>query len=203
MSVFGEPLFSGRLRHDRATLSDVLAHVLDRGVKAEIEAIPAAKFATLSDEQVVSEIAGKLRIKPLRLDREAGSGTVTETQMAVRDVFGGTANVKGLRVIQSVPYTGDPALWELRPNQYDFSPPYGKVWTKTIEVGIEVRESEQDRAVEHIKSNLDSIQTYIGRQEQALTEFNARLESTILPLVTSRRAILQNANDLSSRLKGL
>lgn len=53
MSVFGEPLFSARRRHDRATLLGVLAHVLDRGVKAEIEAIPAAKFAALNDEQVV------------------------------------------------------------------------------------------------------------------------------------------------------
>jgi hypothetical protein len=203
MATVGEALFFGVKRHDRATLSDVLRHALTEEARRRVDAIREPDFSKKSNDEIVESVRAALAVEPLILLREQGKGDVTERDIHVESFRGGTVAVKGLQVVQRVPFTGDPALWELQPSQYDYSPPHGMVQGNDLIVGISVRENEKEAAIAHIKSTLDKVQIYIDRQTPDVMKFNEELSAAIVPHVVARRSTIESAKDLSGRLDGI
>lgn len=202
MAVLGNLLFSGLRSRGRVDLSDVL-RAQEQSITSAVDRIGSGRFAEQSDEELADEVCVILEVEPLKLNRSEGRGEVTECEVGVSDPFNGGVKVKGLRVRQVVPFVGDEQLWQLRPNQYDLNPPYGEVWGSSLMVGMEVRESEKESAIQHIKDTLNKIELWIERQSPQIEGFNSRLRGLVLPLIAARRERLKQASDLTDQMKGL
>lgn len=199
MSVIGNLLFySGQ----GPGLSDVLRHNLEKEVPAKVDHIPASDFESKSDEELMSAIVDQAKAEPLALRLDEAEGDVTEKSVTVRDVFGDTVVIPGLRVTKVVPFDGEAQLFKLQPNTWDMNPPRGEVQGQKLIVGMEVRESESESAVQYIEQTIARVQEHIGRQQGQIDEHNAQLSGVAAAAIQRRRASVGKASDLAARLRG-
>jgi uncharacterized coiled-coil protein SlyX len=199
MSVIGDLLFwSGR----GADLGDHLRHALQNAVPAEVDRLPVSDFADKSDDEIVATLVERIKAEPIGLRLDEAEPDVVERNVEVRDVFGGTATVPGLRVAKVVPFDGEEGLFKLTPNQWDTNPPRGQVRGNTLTVGMEVRASEDEQAIQYIEQTLASVQVYIDRQKAQLDEYNQQLPAAVRSAVERRRGTLGRASSVADRLRG-
>lgn len=200
MTLIGEALFCS-LR-TRADLSDVLRHNLEKEVPNKVERIAASEFSSKSDDELIAAIVEECRAEPLELRLPEAVGDVKERTLTVRSVFGENVTVPGLSVSKVVPFDGEAAFFDLKPNTWDMNPPYGQVRGRTLVVGMEVRESDSESAVQHIEETLTKVQTNIDRQKSQIAEYNNQLPGAVAGAIERRRATLGKASDLAARLRG-
>lgn len=199
MAVIGDLLFwSGR----GPALSDVLRHNLENEVPAQVDRIHASEFETKTDEELTAAIVAQAKAVPLSLRLDEADANVSEMSVNVQDFFGGTANVPGLRVTKIVPFDGEAAFFNMTPNSWDTNPPRGEVRGQKLIVGMEVRESESESAVQYIEKTLTRVQEHIGRQQGQIDEYNAQLPAIAATAIQRRRGSLGKASDLAARLRG-
>lgn len=199
MAVIGNILFwqsSGK-----ADLDDVLRQSLDRGVSTRVNALGETRFASETDEQLVAEIVEACCGEPLLLNLDRAESEVRTKRVVVHDHFDGDIEAPGLRVAKKVPFTGEAGLFHLRPNSWDTNPPYGEIQSGYLIVGLEVRESDSERALQYISGALQSVQEYIDRQRPQIEDHNAKLPLVVAPLIARRRASFQKAADIAERLR--
>jgi ribosomal protein L29 len=199
MSVVGDLLFySGR----GPGLSDVLRHNLETEVPAKVDRIPASAFDAKSDEELTAAIVEQAKAEQLSLRLDEADGDVAEKPVTVQDVFGGTATIPGLRVTKVIPFDGEAQFFNLQPNTWDMNPPRGEVRGNKLIVGMEVRESESESAVQYIEQTIARVQEQIGRQQGQIDEHNAQLPGVAATAIQRRRASLGKVSDLAARLRG-
>jgi hypothetical protein len=199
MSVIGNLLFySGR----GPGLSDVLRYNLEEEVPAKVDRIPAPDFESRSDEELTLAIVEQAKAEPLTLRLGEAEGDVTARSVTVQDVFGDMAAIPGLRVTKVVPFDGEAQLFKLQPNTWDMNPPRGEVQGQKLIVGMEVRESESESAVQYIEQTIARVQEHIGRQQGQIDEHNAQLPGVSTAAIQRRRASVGKASDLAARLRG-
>lgn len=199
MSVIGDLLFySGR----GPGLSDVLRRNLEKEVPAKVDLIPTSDFEHKSDEELTSAIVEQTKAEALTLRLGEAEGHVTEKPVTVQDIFGDTATIPGLRVTKVVPFDGEAPLFKLQPNTWDMNPPRGDVRGQNLIVGMDVRESESESAVQHIEQTIARVQEHIGCQQGQIDEHNAQLPNVATMAIQRRRASLGKASDLAARLRG-
>lgn len=200
MAVIGDLLFwSGRGRPD---LSDILRHNLQHEVAAKVDRLPASDFETKTDEELTAHVTEECKAEPLGLRLGEADADVQNTQVTVRDYFHDTARVPGMRVTKIVPFDGEAVFFKATPNSWDTNPPRGEVRGQNLIVGMEVRESESEAAVQYIEQTLASVQEYIDRQQRQIEEHNQQLPGVAAKAIQRRRASLGKASDLAARLKG-
>ena len=199
MSVVGDLLFySGQ----GPGLSDVLRYNLETEVPAKVDRLPASDFDSKSDEELAAAIVEHAKAQPLSLRLDEADGSVTEKAVTVQDVFSGTVTVPGLRVTKIVPFDGEAQFFKLQPNTWDMNPPRGEVRGNKLIVGMDIRESESEAAVQYIEQTLANVQKCIGRQAGQIDEYNAQLPRVAAAAIQRRRASLGKASDLAARLRG-
>jgi len=201
MAVLGELLFH---RTDRVGLDDVLRHEVSL-LQGKVDAIPEKVFSAKPDDEIVALIVKDAMIEPLAVDLQAARANVQETEVEVHDRFGfdrGPVRVPGLQATKSIPFTGDPALWRLRPNSFDLNPPRGEVRGNNLVIGMTVPASQPDEAARYIDERIAKIPIHIQRQEAQLTQHNASLNGHVMQCVKTRRQRLGSAADLLKKLGG-
>ncbi|RSV32164.1 hypothetical protein [Sphingomonas sp. ABOLH] len=192
MAIIGEVLF---MRRDGGSVSDVVRHV-EGQMQQQVDAYDERKFDAQSDAEVVDVLARDLSVEPLLVDFEKGEKNVEETTISVRDVFGDTGSVPGLILTKKFSFTGDADLWNFGTGQWGSMMPRGEIYGRTLTVGMEVRATDSDAAVQHITSTVEQIKHYLELQKAALDPFNASLPSQLLPLIEARRARRGSAQSL-------
>ncbi|MBV1824825.1 hypothetical protein [Komagataeibacter oboediens] len=201
MTVHGGLLFFGGFDH-RASLADVLRHNLDTGVRAEVARLTDADFRAYDDTALAAKVAVARRAEPIILRTAESVGGANPARVKVNDFFSGQVEVDGLDVTKTIPFDGDPQLFDLRPNQFDLNPPRGEVRGRKLIIGMGVRESESETAVRHIEATLAAVETYLSRQADAIDAYNAALPGAALSLIQQRRGTFGAASDIASRLSG-
>lgn len=199
MAIIGKPLFSSG---GGPALSDVLRHNLAKEVPSKVERLPVSRLEGSSDEDLAAALFDECKAEPLVLKLEEAEVDVHETSIDVQDVFGGRATVPGLRATKTVPFDGEAQFFKLTPNTWGTNAPYGDVRGNKVTVGMEVRESESEAALQHIDQTLAQIQQQIERQQAQIDEHNAQLPAVIASALQRRRASRGKASDLAARLRG-
>lgn len=199
MSVLGGTLF---FKTNGASLSDVLRHNLEREVPNKVDQIPVSGFEKYTDDQLTERIVEKCGSEPLILKTEDAQGGAEPIKMNVRGHFGESVTVPGLRVTQSIPFEGEAQLFSLRPNSYSYNPPYGQVSGKNLIIGMEVRDGQEEEAIQHIASTRAAVQEWINKQASELEQHDKSLPAIAMAAIQRRRATLSKAADIASRLSG-
>lgn len=185
-----------------------------RQISEKVNAIPKDQFLATPEQDLVDHVYSEMHIEPLTLYEESMEMEQFETKIDVsgyrdRNPFGdrGPIYVQGIRVVVSVPFTGDPALWKMRPNQWQtVFPRAGVHEPRGDKAGcIElVYQQPSDAQPEQIKNQLDSdlksIRFYVEAQRNQVEQFNRALPENIRKAVQARRQRLEKHDGIAEML---
>jgi hypothetical protein len=175
-------------------LRDIFSAQLKTAEK-NIDAIPSAQLRGTSTDGLIEHIASQIYIEPLAIYEERMTLDQQEVQIDVqgwprRNTFrDGPCMVPGIRLIISLPFSGDSKLWKLQPST--FTPgayPYGNVSGNNLEIIFEQPSDEPPETFqrEH-DSNLKSIRDYLKWQKDEIEKFNNMVPNHIRSLVEARK----------------
>lgn len=187
-----------------ATLRGHFAKIPDR-----VEAIPEADLFREEETSLIELVRNDFIVVPLTIDETNLSMTRDETKV---DVSGdrsryfsmgeGPHYIAGIRVCISVPFTGDPILWKLKPSTWTSVFPYGDVRAQhgqrdgTLEVAIEYPADMGPETAKHrFDENIKTVRFYIENQRKEVEGENARLTDIVRAAIASRKAKLQKHRD--------
>lgn len=197
----------------RAHLSDAL-RAQSGNVAKRVQLIAESVIRARLDAELVDELAEELKIVPLALNRSAARMTREDIQVDVRgdprrDIFdqGRPILIPGIKVVVSVPFSGDRELWHLQPNSIQLSGPKGTIHPTSGSDGGELDlafKQPADEPIEQIKAELDrrlnDIEFFLNSQARDLEGYGSQLRSQVASALADRRSRLTKHDGLSSLL---
>ncbi|MEE8168934.1 MAG: hypothetical protein V3T70_00165 [Phycisphaerae bacterium] len=196
-------------------LSDFLQGNLDQA-KRDVEQIPDSQFTNVSDEEISAHVYSRREVAPIELHEDRKEMDTQETEVDVRhdlnrDIFDTSrpALVAGLRIIVSIPFSGDASLWRRQPNTYTLNPPRGYVRTAhddnggCLEIVLESPSDtlgDGDAIKREIASALRSIRGYLKNSKSNVDAHNQQLRGHIPQCVASRRTRLGKHAEVAKNL---
>jgi hypothetical protein len=198
MNPVGSALF---LRSDRVNLRAWLDFRGNQEVRRAVDALSNSAFTTQTDEELENEIGKDLLVEPLHVEVDRAERNVVEVPVTIEDPFGrGPIKRMGLRALKRIPFSGNPELWQLMPSSYGTQLPHGQITGDNLIVGVDLQDSEADRAPACLEQQIATVNVYLHRQAADIAAFNDSLPSRIRPQLQQRRALLAKASDLLNRL---
>lgn len=202
-----------QLLFNGALLFDALRANLD-SVHTRVQSIAESMLRARPEAELIDELIDDLKIRPLELDEDGRRMTKQEVMVDVsrdpRRAFfndGGQILVPGIRVIVTLPFLGNPDLWQLQPGTFTTSPPSGNISISgdrasgALEI---VFEQPGDEPVENIKNALDrrmeGIRFYTANQRNDLRGHEDQLRVRLASAIAARRTLLVKHDDLSDML---
>ncbi|MDP3662067.1 MAG: hypothetical protein U1D41_10130 [Nitrosomonas sp.] len=186
----------------------------NRNTSEEVNAIPKDQFLSTPEQDLIEHVCAEILIEPLTLYEESMEMEQHETEIDVsgykdRNPFGdrGPINVQGIRVVVSVPFTGDPDLWKIRPNQFQTVFPRADVCGSKggkaghIELIYQQPSDEQPQQIkQRLESDLMSIRFYIDAQRNQIEQFNKSTPENVRQAVQVRRQKLEKHDGIANML---
>lgn len=202
MAVLGDLLF---YRSDMAGLGDVLRHKVEE-LRAAVDALPDTAFAQKSDAELAAHVAREQTLAPLVVDFASAKAAVVETDVEIRDQFGfrggGSISVPGLQATKTIPFTGDPDLWQFHAGSFSMDPPRGEVRPNVLVIGMSVPAQQADHAAQYIEQTIAQLPATIAQQKVLIDEHNASLAGKAMTWILARRQRQDVASDLLRKLGG-
>jgi len=182
-------------------------------IPTRVDSIPRDQFLATSEDDLVEHIYSQIKIEPLvlyedRMDMEQHETTVNVSADWDRNPSGDSGKyVAGVEVVVSIPFTGDPNLWDLRPNQRQTVFPRGEIRQPSRDgVGyLEILiEQPTDDPPEKIKQCLDEelkrFRFYLNAQARQVESYNASAGERIRQAIRSRKERLKTQEGIAELL---
>lgn len=176
----------------------------------QVERIPEQQFLSTDDETLVQHVVSAMEVQPLELHEDARRMEVADTRIDVRGRFNYFTRdpsepmlVPGTAVTVSIPYTGDPALWKLHPNEYQLSAPHGNVrkpgsdgvgYFDIVVTGTSDTAGEEFKRI--VEDTLKQVRWYLSNQKQEIENQNAQLPIKVRQAIAVRRDRLKHRQDV-------
>lgn len=152
---------------------------------------------TLTDEQIAKGIAEEAAFQPLVVDFDNPLKNAASTTVRVHD-FGREIEVEGLLGTYSFHFTGDAALFGMRPNSL-MNPPHGTVEGNRVIVGVTGRNNpEQIKAA--LEREVERLNDHVQAQRSQIEEHNRQLWQRVMPFIQRRKQALAGVNNLRDLL---
>jgi hypothetical protein len=207
-------------------LPDLLFHEYDlhgtlqnnlQRARQEVDGIPEKDFLHANDEQIVEHVFSKVQVMPLELHEDAMEMDTQETQIDVshdphRVVFhrNRPCLIPGVKVMVSIPFSGDPLLWKCQPNPFALNPPRANIRAGRGNNGggqIELVSTSPSDAVSdgstlkhEIDKTVSSIRGYLDNMRTNVEAHNQNLRAHIQQCVAGRRQRLGQHADIAKVL---
>ena len=167
----------------------------------KVNAIPERQFLKTDDDAVVEHVASELEVQPIELHEDAKTMEHRETTVDVTGRFEyfarpgeGPVLVPGLEVTVSVPFTGDPGLWKLRPSQWRTTFPCGQVrrpgndGVGYLDITLKQPSKTEPDAFKHgLEATLGDVRFYLASQRKQVEQNNQQLRDRVRQAVVTRR----------------
>lgn len=191
------------LLFNKYDLHEVFKSIIEKA-REEVDSIPEKQFLFSNDNEVIEHVFSKLQVIPIELHEEAKQMEPQETKVDVRYDYNRIIRDKsqpflipGLEIIVSIPFSGDPLLWECQPSSYTLNPPraYVKKAIGKDEYGyIQIVMSCPTDALkdgsefkQHIEKTLGDIRSYLKTIKNEIDGHNQRIRTHIQQCVENRR----------------
>jgi hypothetical protein len=167
------------------------------------------RLGDVLDEQIerADVVVDELAATTLRHRDSAVKKAVAELQVEVPAISRSQAKIDvaegdPMTVRLSIPYTGDPTMFGLRPSEYSLTPPSGSVSDDGV---LElVRDFDLGTPAEEISawatSSADSVEQYLYWQAADLGLHSVRLQERVEELVDRRRDRVDSVRETQSQL---
>lgn len=193
------------LFHESDLSSALEAH--GRKVQEKVDSLSRDRILTADIDDLVTEIVKEMSVESLLINENGMKHDKEEIKIDVagwpdRFTWGnGPCLIPGIRVMVSLPFTGDSVLWRLRPNTFSSILPHGTVRGSVLEMTFEC---PVDVAGEKIKpeleENLKTIRAYVGWQKDTVAQFNAALDGRVRSAIQGRQQRLGKQDELEAIL---
>ena len=186
----------------------------ERLVSEKVDAIPRDQFMNAQPEEVIDHILSEMTVEPLKIYEDRAEMEDRETKIDIsgrrdRNLFGdpGPILVSGVAVSISVPFTGDPVLWKLKPNHHQFNCPRAEVVYPSgnhaghVQINMaQPADEDPGKLKDRLNKDLETIRYYVQSQTRQIERFNAGLHAKILAAVSARRDRIQKHEGLQDAL---
>jgi hypothetical protein len=185
-------------------------------VSEEVNSIPEVQFLAADDNDVSEHIYSKMEVMPLvlyednkELDRKEIQIDVSGDRNRFSSYPGRQFFIPGIKIIVSIPYSGDTALWKCQPNPFNSNPPWANIVCDNtdhsghIEIIIECTMDKANDAMiikQEIDNTLINIRWYIENIKGNANSHNKELKENILQHVKGRRQRLGQQDSVAKAL---
>jgi hypothetical protein len=176
---------------------------LVRSVGEAIEKLPEDQILARSTDDLVTEYAPRATVEPLEVGLEPVDGDVVETTVDVSGDFRwGGDRAKGMKVVASYEFTGDPRLFNYRPSTFQMTNHDGVVSNGRVTIqftrpGLDMT-PEQARAA--LAPEIDRIQVMAGYAARDAQAHNERVEELLRGIIESRKSRVRKRRELAGGL---
>ena len=179
-----------------------------------VDSIPKTQLLATPEEDLIEALVSQVEISPLVLyedgmEMEPKESKIDASQWRDRNPFreSGPIYVAGVEVTVSIPFSGDPSLWTLRPSPWSTVFPRGRI-TPPGGDGIgylhldfaQPIDTPDDALKRQLDKDLQSIRYYVGNQSGQVVAFNNNAPSLIRQQVTARKQRLKAQEGIVQRL---
>jgi hypothetical protein len=192
-----------------ATLRDQVAQI-----PIKVDAIPKDQFLASSEEDIFENIIAQVEIDPLviyedRMEMEPKETKIDVSGSKERVFFGdrGPIYIDGVEITISIPFTGDPVLWDLRPDHWMSVFPHAKIHQPGKDgIGflIIVFTQLKDESANKIKScfdeELERVKKYLKSQKGQIDSFNMSAPDHIRRAIKARMKRLKTYDGIVEML---
>ncbi len=186
---------------------DAILEARARQITAKVNEIQKDQFLTTSEDDLVEYIFSQLYIEPLTLYEESAEQEQNEATVSISGRRG-TVHVPGIRVVVSIPFTGDFDLWNLCPNKFQSTFPRADVREPigdkpgNIEIVLQQPTDEQPEQLQKdLDDELKRIRFYIEAQRSQVEQYNKTAPDIIRRAIQSRRERLKKHDEIADFLK--
>jgi hypothetical protein len=183
-------------------------------VRDRVDGISRDQFLATPEDTLLEHIRSSMEVEPIQLHEDAMAMDQQETKIDVsgwpnRNVFRerGPIYVAGIQVTVTIPFSGDPNLWKLRPNPCVMSFPRGIVHTPGANglghldmVFSQPSDQSPDALKQELDKSLRDIRSHLEHQQRQIEQHNAALPNVIRQAVQARRARLQTHDGIAQAL---
>lgn len=192
---------------------DLMLDALGRTIEDKVDAIPRDQMLNIAIEDLAEHVMSIMHVEPLTIFKEhmvqENEEIKTEPGDRRRKVVSPkeACLVPGIRVIVSLPFSGNLKLWELNPKMATSPIPHGIIKKNDDESGIlemvfEHPLSQPISQLEYqISQNIDLIRKYIAQQSVYLNQFNGNLPNIVRRLIKDRKRRLSIQENLDTIIK--
>lgn len=194
-------------------LSDVLRSI-DRQIVEKINTIPEEQFIISSEEDILQNVLPQFYFEPLRLYRDNQIMEHKETQV---DVSGDRSRhvtnrqvpcyVPGIDVKIYIPYSGDRALWKLRPSTYRSVFPRAIIQSQNRDgIGnvliriLQPSDGNFESMKKHIEDTINDIEWYIKQQREEIEKIIPSFQQTAKMSISARRERLKKHEEIAKMI---
>ena len=187
-------LFSGARLYDAIDVNNAK-------IERKIKAIPETQFLNTSDEVIKEHLISDLELEPIILYEDQKVMEQQETHVDVTgrfeyDTFPGEGRkmVPGIRVVISIPFTGEASLWKLTPNSSRSDCSVGTIHEAMgngighLDIVLQQTSQTPGEAFKRdLDSMLDNIRFNLENQKKQIEAANKQLPEKIQQAITQRR----------------
>lgn len=193
-------LMRRRVLFGRGQLAEHLGTKLDEVPKA-IDSWDAERLLTLPEADIVDQLIDEFRIDVPILDRDKIElAPLKETYGTSYNEFGEPFKIRQNIITIMVPYSGDRAVFTLRPTAYTDSPPQGVVTEYWVALHWFTAATDPQFVRKHLDLKIDELARWLDWSRGDVAGYNQRIEQLVPWLVQGRRAALLASRNLESSL---
>lgn len=173
-------------------------------IGSTVDGINKDQLRATPEDVLVQHIVDSLAVTPLELhedsmEMEQGEARVDVSGDRMRNFFhddgqDGPLLVPGIRVVVSVPFSGDAMLWELKPNPWQLSFPHGEIRSPNrdgigyLDIFLEQPTDEPpEKLKERLDHELTCVRFYVNSQKTQVEQFNSTLRDKIRQAIAARK----------------
>ena len=175
-------------------------------ISARVDAIPKAQLLATPEDDVVEHVYGELELQPIVLHEDSKVMEQFETKVDVID-YRRQIRVPSIRVVVTIPYSGDPDLWNLKPNRQQSGFPRAGVREPNLDglgnldiVIEQPTDSPQEEIKRRLEREMESIRFYLESQKLQVDEFNGLIAQKARVLIEVRKQRLKDHEGIADLL---
>jgi hypothetical protein len=164
-------------------------------VREAVEAVPEEHLWQADADEWAVALADEFRVEPPELQVEEMYRE--EAREVMVDVGGDphryfspfTANtrIRGYRIVVRIPFTGDSAVFELRPSSFTYNPPVGEVVEDELTYTLDYPHDSPPNIDEQVNDFVGTVQQWLGFARGDIESFNNTLVQEAQRAISDRR----------------
>ena len=181
-------------------------------VDTDVNKIPEDQFLSTSVPELVDYIYDRQSVDPIVLHEDRAELIGTETRIDVPERFDAfldehihAHSIPANRIAVSIPFTGDPRLWNLRPSvtrgtvrgEIQLQNEYG---TLSIEFILTSSDFDKDKIKSRMDNLLENVRFHVESQLESVTNHNVALREFIESLINRRKIQLLQFHNILGHL---
>lgn len=177
----------------KMNIFDVLQRRQDT-MKGEISQLTAFQIGSLPEDELIRSLAANYKLETPVLEDERAHISYREVDVDVshdpmRMIWDRSRPfyIKGTEITFTVPFKGDPNLFQVRPSSFDLNPPRGEVRGREIHFVQTRTDNNAAAAKTEYERTVQSVKQYLGWLEASISDFNSKIGNQVQGLIAQRK----------------